>query len=148
MPARSQLLRQFFAFGAVGVAGFGVDAGVLTLLLRSGIAGPYLGRVVSFLCAASCTWILNKTYTFADRGNRDGLASQWLRFLGANAVGGLVNYGVYSLLLSQSAFFSTYPVAAVAVGSLSGLTVNFALSRTFVFAGARPSGAAGQDAAR
>ena len=128
------IVRQFVTFGAVGVAGFVVDAGVLTLLLHTTSAGPYLGRVVSFLCAATFTWALNRMFTFRDRGTRHTLGAQWLRFLLANAFGGFVNFGVYSLLLSTVAFFAAMPVMAVAAGSLSGLAVNFTLSRAFVFA--------------
>ncbi|HEY3785389.1 MAG TPA: GtrA family protein [Steroidobacteraceae bacterium] len=129
-----QIVRQFFAFGAVGVAGFVVDAGVLTLMLRTTHAGPYLGRVVSFLCAATFTWALNRVFTFRDHATHHTLGAQWLRFLAANAIGGCVNFGAYSLLLSTVAFFAATPVMAVAAGSLAGLAVNFTLSRTFVFA--------------
>ncbi len=140
MPNRLRpLVRQFLAFGIVGVAGFLVDAGVLLLMLRFTQSGPYFGRVVSFLCAASFTWILNKTFTFRGRGGRHRPLAEWLRFLGANAIGGAVNFSVYSALIAQVALFASAPVAAVAAGSLSGLTVNFALSRTLVFA-KHPSG--------
>ncbi|HZO23260.1 MAG TPA: GtrA family protein [Steroidobacteraceae bacterium] len=128
-----QIIRQFLAFGTVGVAGFVVDAGVLTLMLRLTGAGPYLGRVVSFLCAATFTWALNRVFTFRDQGTHHTLGAQWLRFLGANAIGGFVNFGVYSLLLATVAFFTAHPVAGVAAGSLAGLAVNFTLSRMFVF---------------
>ena len=128
-----QIIRQFLAFGVVGVAGFVVDAGVLTLMLHLTAAGPYLGRVVSFLCAATFTWALNRIFTFRNQGTHHTLGAQWLRFLLANALGGFVNFGVYSLLLSTVAVFAAHPVLGVAAGSLSGLAVNFTLSRLFVF---------------
>jgi len=129
-----RIVRQFFSFGVVGVAGFVVDAGVLTLMLHTTRAGPYLGRVVSFLCAATTTWALNRIFTFRDHVTRHTLGAQWLRFLAANAIGGSVNFGTYSLLLATTALFAAYPVLAVAVGALAGMTVNFTLSRTYVFA--------------
>ena len=47
--------RRFFGFAVVGTIGFVVDAGVLALLLATGLAGFHAGRCVSFLVAASVT---------------------------------------------------------------------------------------------
>lgn len=128
-----QILKQLMRFSVVGVIGFAVDAGVLTLLLHTTRAGHYIGRVGSFLCAATVTWVLNRTYTF-DHASHHGPARQWVGFLGANALGGLVNFGVYSALISSQPAFARAPVLAVAAGSLAGLGVNFSLSRAYVFA--------------
>ncbi len=132
MALPNGIVRQFFTFAAVGIAGFVVDAGVLTLLLHTTSVGPYLGRVCSYLCAATFTWVMNKFLTFRDRSSQR-LSVQWLTFLLVNACGGLVNFGIYSLLLATIPFFAATPVAAVAIGSLAGLAVNFTLSRNFVF---------------
>ena len=134
MAHRLELKAQFLAFGAIGIVGFFVDAGVLTLLLRKTAFGFYYGRAVSFLCAATITWALNKSFTFRGSQTTHALPAQWLRFLAANAVGGLVNFLIYSWLVASFVFLAGNPVLAVAAGSLSGLAVNFTLSRTFVFA--------------
>lgn len=120
-------------FGAIGVVGFVADAGVLYALLHSTSAGFYLGRLASYLCAATVTWFLNRTITFRASGSGARAHHEWLRFLGANALGGLVNLGVYSLLVARVAIFTATPVLAVAVGSLSGLAVNFVLTKAYVF---------------
>lgn len=133
-PGRhGRLLRQFGAFGVVGVMGLLVDMAVVWLCLRGvGLDDPYLARVVSFLCAATTTWALNRNFTF--RGARPEAAHrQWAKFLAANAVGGSVNYGVYALLVGSVGFFTAVPEAAVAVGSLSGMMFNFTASRVLVF---------------
>lgn len=134
IPARTQFLR----FALVGCAGFVVDAGVLSLVLWLG-ADHYTGRVVSYLAAATFTWALNRNYTFrAQRGAR--LVGEWGRFLAANAVGGVINWATYAILVATSAVVFAHPVIGVAAGSLAGLVVNFTLSRRFVFgeaAGAR-----------
>jgi putative flippase GtrA len=127
------IARQFVAFAAIGVVGFAIDAGVLYLLLTLTHIGFYLGRLASFLCAATVTWYLNRTFTFPEVARQSGLDREWLRFLGANSIGGLVNVGVYALLVWKLAFFAALPVLAVAAGSLSGLTVNFTLTRAYVF---------------
>ena len=134
---REPILRQFFQFGAVGVIGFFVDAGILLLLLHTTHAGFYLGRVVSFLCAATVTWQLNRNITFRTCAVAHGLTAEWLSFVAANSLGGLVNLGVYSALVWRFAIFASAPAVAVAAGSLCGLVVNFELSRAYVF---RPRG--------
>lgn len=126
-------LSRFVSFGAVGVLGFVVDAGVLHVMLRSTHSGFYLGRVVSFLCAVTATWILNRTFTFRGVAGQSGMHHEWLRYLGANSMGALINLGLYSVLVAHVAAFAATPAMAVAAGSLSGLVVNFALTKTYVF---------------
>jgi putative flippase GtrA len=126
-------LSRFVSFGAVGVLGFVVDAGVLHVMLRSTHSGLYLGRAVSFLCAVTATWILNRTFTFRGAAGPSGMHHEWLRYLGANSMGALINLGLYSVLVAHVAAFAATPAMAVAAGSLSGLVVNFALTKTYVF---------------
>jgi putative flippase GtrA len=123
----------FSRFSAVGVVGFLVDAATLTLLLTFG-AGFYAGRVCSYVAAATCTWALNRRWTFRDRRRRR--IRQWSHFLAANSIGGAVNYGVYALIVSRIGGTSpVLPIVAVAAGSICGLAVNFQLSRRLVFRG-------------
>jgi putative flippase GtrA len=116
----------------VGVAGFFVDWACLTLFLWLG-AGFVLGRALSYLCAATVTWALNRFWTFASTDPL--LLRQAVRFISANALGGAVNYGVSVMLaVTLPAVFAAHPGLAVAAGSLTGLAVNFFLSERFVFA--------------
>jgi putative flippase GtrA len=126
------LAGQFLRFGIVGTVGFLVDSAILVLSMALLGAGPYLGRVVSYLGAATTTWALNRTFTF--RGRHHGPAHrQWARFLAVNAVGGTVNYATYALLVATSATAAAHPVLGVAAGSIAGLVFNFAGSRLLVF---------------
>jgi putative flippase GtrA len=104
----------------------------LTALIKMTGVGLYLGRGISFLCAATFTWHLNRRFTFAQstQGRR---ATQWLRYLGANALGAIANLGMYGWLVSTFHAARTLPALAVAAGSLSGLLFNFTLSRLYVF---------------
>jgi putative flippase GtrA len=122
---------QFLRFGVVGTAGFLIDAGVLQLMLWLGL-GPYLGRVVSFLAAATGTWLGNRRFTFQANHARPS-HREWLRYVSLMVVGGVVNYGAYVACLMGSALVRTYPVIGVAVGSIAGLAVNFLSSRYLVF---------------
>jgi len=123
---------QFGKFGAVGVVGLVVDVLVVSLCVRAIDLDVYSSRLVSYLCAATTTWALNRVFTFRDAA-RDGVLRQWATFLAANAVGGLVNYGVYSGLVASTALFHAWPEAATAAGSLAGMFFNFAASKKFVF---------------
>ncbi|MBF0561654.1 MAG: GtrA family protein [Alphaproteobacteria bacterium] len=122
----------FTKFAAVGVAGYFVDASVLHLAMLGGM-GFYGGRVVSFLVAATFTWMVNRLLTFRHAARSDKKSAQWLKFVVANSLGGLVNLGVYSALVAATSWFATYPSLAVGVGSLSGLGFNFAASKRLVF---------------
>jgi len=122
---------QFLRFAQVGVAGFVVDCACLTFFLWLG-TGFFAGRGLSYLCAATATWVMNRVWTFANT-NRS-LLRQWEKFLSANAIGGAINYGVSAVLAIEFPYLiGPYPVLAVAAGSLSGLIVNFGLSKRFVF---------------
>jgi putative flippase GtrA len=121
---------QFLRFACVGALTFFVDAGVLTAVLALLPGRFYLGRVVSYLAAASAGWWLNRRFTFAAGGAR---WRQWLRYLIANLSGGAANYLVYAALIAIVPLCRAYPVIAVAAGSMTGLVLNFAASRRFVF---------------
>ena len=121
---------QFFRFSLVGILGFAIDATVLSLALVAH-TGLLPGRCISYLVAASCTWLLNRRWTFPDR--RRSPVKQWLRFLAANSFGGALNYGVYAFLVLHWHIFTLFPAFAVAIGSVSGLASNFLLSKFVVF---------------
>lgn len=124
------MFRQLFAFAAVGTIGFIVDAGVLYAGLAVGL-GYYAGRVVSYLCAATVTWALNRRFTF--QTTQTASKKEWGKFVLLNLAGFAVNYGAYAACLQASPLFTTHPVLAVAVGSVAGLFVNFAVNKYLVF---------------
>ena len=130
--ARLSILR----FAVIGALGMPVDWGVLQLMVHWG-TGPYFGRIISWFCAASFTWAGNRYFTFAASRARTllGAGKEWLRFLAANAVGGLVNVGLYSVLVhSAPPPFNKLTVALIC-GVLLGLLFNFTLSKKVVFKG-------------
>lgn len=130
--ARWRLLQEMFRFGLVGVAGFVVDSAVLLAMLALGL-GPYAGRVVSYVAAASATFALNRAWTFAAQPRSETPVRQWALFLALNLIGFACNYGAYAALISSVPLVARYPVLGVAAGSLAGMTGNFFLSRHFVF---------------
>ena len=131
--ARLSILR----FAVIGALGMPVDAGVLWLMTHRAGLDPYSGRIVSWLCAATFTWTGNRYFTFRATRARglSGTMREWMRFLAANAVGGLVNVGLYSTLVR----FAPPPInnlyVALVLGVLAGLVFNFTLSKKMVFRG-------------
>ena len=126
------LFERFIRFSLVGIAGFTVDVSILLLCLGILQLGPYLGRVVSYLGAATTTWLLNRRFTFPE-ATHDRPHAQWARFVVVNAVGGTVNYGTYAGLVMVTDVVANHPVLGVAAGSVVGLLFNFTGSRLLVF---------------
>jgi putative flippase GtrA len=132
IEAHRPLATQFFKFGVVGTFGFVVDnAFVYTAHFLFGV-GLILAGILSFFVAGSCNWLLNRMWTF--RGASKGRVHyEWLRYLATNAAGFVLNRGVYIALIATSTLCNLHPVLALAAGSISGLGVNFAMSRRVVF---------------
>lgn len=122
--------REFLFFAAAGVAGLGVDVGVL--YLAAPLLGWYVARVLSFLAAATATWALNRRYAFATRHSGVSLLREYLGYLLTMLGGAFLNYGVYVLVLHNFAG-PWVPAAGVALGSLAGLVLNFLSARHLVF---------------
>jgi putative flippase GtrA len=131
-PERFEMLKQLLRFGAVGVVGFVVDAGVLTLGIQAG-SGPWLGRVLSYIAAATVTFGLNRAWTFRDADRSRPVARDWSVFVLVNLIGFACNYGTYAALIAGIPLVRDIPVLGVAAGSLAGMAGNFLLSRRYVF---------------
>jgi putative flippase GtrA len=124
------LLVEFMMFGAVGVVGLVLDtATVYALRYQLGLYGAGL---VSYLVAATGTWLLNRVWTFRGRGS-GSMHRQWGRFLLANLAGFVLNRGTYAALVTFVPLCAEQPVYAVAAGAIAGMFVNYNLSRTLVF---------------
>jgi putative flippase GtrA len=131
-PARARLAQEFLRFGVVGTVGFVVDTAVLYGALALG-AGLYGGRALSYLTAATATWLLNRAWTFRGRGAGQKAHRQWALFVVVNLGGFVLNYGTYALLVAFVPVVAAHPVLGVAAGSLAGMFSNFVLSRQLVF---------------
>lgn len=125
--------RQFLGFSLVGVAAFLVDSAVLYAALPLFANRFAAARVVSWLCAVSFTWGLNYQWTFRYRAR--SLPLNWLKYVLANLLGGIVNYGVSLASVALSPLARTHPIIAVALGSVAGLLFNFVSSKALVFRG-------------
>lgn len=112
-------------FGLAGGLGSAVDFCVLMAMLWLGL-GPWWGRAVSFWAAASTTYFANATYTFEAR-DRIG-PRNFALYVSASLGAFTLNAATYSGLV----YIGVHPVAALAVASLCGMTLNYlAYARIF-----------------
>lgn len=87
-------------------------------------------RIPSFACAVMVTWSLNRIITFKNYNSGKNRIAEFLTYFSYMLAGGVVNYLIYIALISSAPIFYTFPIMAVAVGSVGGMTVNYSLSTT------------------
>ncbi|HEX7326304.1 MAG TPA: GtrA family protein [Rhodanobacteraceae bacterium] len=141
-----RLPKQLIWFSAGGLIGDIVDGGVVQLLTSKLGVDPYTGRLFSFLCAATATWVFNRRFTFHKRGEYT-LFGEWSRYIAAMTAGFVVNYAAYALLVYFVPFVHTWPAIGVFAAGMPGAAVNFLGARHWVFPGTRKGsgeGAAGK----
>lgn len=137
-------MRQLGMFCIGGVIGFVVDAGVLQLLVIGLAWDRYTGRLISFLCAATATWLFNRHFTFTGP-RKHSLRVEWMRYVLAMSAGFACNFTIYSALVYFFNIDGPWLILAVGIGSVAGLGVNFTASRYWVFRHLRkPTAIAGE----
>jgi len=128
--ARVRLLAQLMTFACVGLAGLAIDTAIVYGLRAQ--VGLYVAGMVSYVAAATTTWVLNRNITFRGLGGGP-LHRQWGLFVVANLGGLVLNRGTYAALVTWSALAAANPVIATASGAVAGMLLNFTLSRALVF---------------
>jgi len=129
---------QLVRFAVSGALGFGVDTGVLYGFMAVGV--PFqVARAFSFLAAATFTWGFNRRHTFRSSALNPPSWREWLHYLAAMAVGGVINYGVSVWCYQSGGLFRDHPVLALALGTGAGMVVNFLSARFLVFRLSKPA---------
>jgi putative flippase GtrA len=126
-----RLSNRAFFFAIAGTIGFLVDAGVLTALVFIG-GDPRPSRLLSFAAAVTVTWLVNRRLAFGDRAAKPSLM-EFARYLGASALGAVINLVVYFVLVTYGAPFSTNPVLALAIATSVSMAFNFWIYLSVVF---------------
>lgn len=133
--ARYLLRHTFIRFGLIGACGYVVGATALAVTTGPLKLDFATGNGLSIFIAMAFTWQGNRYFTFRAQRARGltGALQEWLKFMGANAVGALANYlAALALVHYATAPFSNKFVAQ-AIGVLVGLVFNFTLSKALVF---------------
>ncbi|MCA1779915.1 MAG: GtrA family protein [Xanthomonadaceae bacterium] len=127
-------------FACVGTSIAFIDAGLLYLLKDAPGFNIYLARLVSYTAAMSVGYFLNRYFTFHHLDRVRVLWDELLRFFSVHAVGGLINFAVFALIVMlgerlglAGVWKTVWPLLGVWIGGLFGLTFNFLLSRKIVF---------------
>lgn len=131
-------MRSFALFCVGGVIGFLVDFGVLLLLVAGFAQDRFSARILSFLCAATATWVFNRTYTFRGRA-RHSLFGEWSRYIFAMSGGFACNYAAYTTMVLTFDLDKQWLGIAVAAGSVAGLGVNYLASRYWIYRKTHPA---------
>ena len=134
--------RSLLVFLISGGIAFLVDAGVT--MAANAFTGSLIGaRGVGFLFAVLTTWLINRTFGFqTGRKPFHELIREFVAYLMLMGFGALINLGVYSLFIKSvgpTIFHSAAPfgvpaqqlliVCGIALGTLSGMTLNYLSSR-------------------
>ena len=125
-------VKQLLTFCFGGFIGFIVDAGVLQVLVVGLSGDRYTSRLISFLCAATATWIFNRHFTFKGP-RRQTIVVEWMQYVFAMSWGFACNFAAYSALVYFLNLDGPWLIVAVGAGSLAGLGVNYTASRYWVY---------------
>ena len=117
-------------FAAVGLIGFCVDAGILTLLVNGMGWHHYSARAVSFTLAVTVTWLANRSFVFARTAQP---RREYVRYFAVQICGALINLGTYVAVIETWPGLGATPVIPLAIGAVLGLICNFLGSRWLVF---------------
>ena len=131
------MIRKIVCFAFVGGCGFLVDYGTVLLIVTGFGGSPYVARLFSFMGAVATTCLLNSKWTFREQKARYHGVPGFLVYAGLMLFGLIWNYVAYVLLLHFILPVPPTPfalLAAVAGGSLAGMTVNFASCDFWFFA--------------
>jgi putative flippase GtrA len=142
---------QFLRFATVGAKVSAIDAGGVYLLPFLFGMNLYVARLISLSSAILIGYLLNRYFTFGNH-HRGPFFRQMVGHVGVFIMGGLINYGVFTMLvklghqtLESKLYLSLLPLFALWMGGLVGMAFNFVFSKLFVFRHGRPCRVKGRD---
>jgi putative flippase GtrA len=126
---------RFLRFAVVGGTGFLANEAVLFVFHEVLHIEPYAAGVFAFAVTVTYTWMGNRLFTFRDKAAHGARAmlQEWVKFVGANTVGFVVNYSTYVALITFAHAPFNNPYIALACGTIAGMLFNFTLSERLVF---------------
>ena len=115
------LITKFIKFGVVGASGMVVDYGVLFVMHNLFGLGDILSNTISFTCAATSNYFLNRIWTFRSKEKQVGV--EYVKFLAVSIVGLLINNSV--LLICKNIWPDIYENVFLNLGNqpITGLYI-------------------------
>ncbi len=130
---------QFLRFATVGIKISLLDAGILYTLHHFFYVNLYVSRIFSLGTSIMVGYLLNRYFTFGGK-ERGCFYRQMAGHFGVHMTGGVLNYGVFSAIvvlghafLERGLLLTAWPLIALWIGGVIGLTFNFILSKKLVF---------------
>jgi putative flippase GtrA len=130
---------QFMRFATVGMKVSLIDAGGVYLLPWLFGMNLYVARIISLSVAIVVGYLLNRYFTFG-KIHRGHFFRQFIGHFSVFLLGGLINYGVFSAIitvghrnLTTQIALNLLPLFALWMGGIAGLIFNFVFCKTFVF---------------
>lgn len=120
------------AFVAVGAIGFALDAGLMLLTIKAFSCHPIGARLISFPVAVSCTWVLNRRWTFRGRGLRSR-SVEYAGYFAIQVAGATLNVGVFLGCLLLWPQLVSVPLLPLTLGAAVALLFNYALLRRTLY---------------
>jgi putative flippase GtrA len=117
----------------VGGIGFCVDGGLLTVLMKS-TWEIMSARSLSFFSAVTCTWLLNRFWTF-ELDRHIGVRIEYATYIATQVIGALINLTVFFALIEIHPLLRNTPLIPLAFGAAVSLAFNYTVSKKYVFKG-------------
>ncbi|CAH0539484.1 GtrA family protein [Vibrio marisflavi] len=124
--------QKIMKFAMVGGLGFVVDTIVFSLAIYVLRTDLLTARVVSFILAATTTWLGNRLFTFSEREKEDKI-KQWSKFFFSALISAMPNFAVFQVTIYFLGSSGLAPFIALVLGVLTGMFSNFTLSHLWVF---------------
>jgi putative flippase GtrA len=120
---------QYLYFGMIGGTGFIIDTSLFSLLHHD--LSYALARMMSIITAMTFTWLANRTFTF--KTGKKITHQELFRYIGSNAIGASINFGVFISLCNTSIFFKEYYLIPLALATSISMVWNFTLAKYYIF---------------
>ncbi len=116
---------------SVSLAGFALDAILLTTSVASGLSAP-VSRLISLFWAMQATFVLNGLFVFRELTLK-GLPTQWGRYMACNGAGNLINYLLFVWFVSLKSPLVSNHYVALCLAAFTAWTINYSGSRLWAF---------------
>ena len=126
------MIKKISRFGLVGGLGTLTNLIVFTIVERNLALDPSFAATVAFLIAVSQNFYLNRLWTFNTNNTKPiKPLPGWMKYIGVNLVG----FGINLITLNSLVLWldGKQIVLYQAIGILSGMSINYILSKTLIF---------------